>query len=187
MSLDSRVHESHNEVPTEATKGEGENEIIVEPPEYAISDERIDDCDNFVSNEQFLQTPKFQKFIYQHKENKLRIEGREDISEESLNNLQDSIDEEMKIITPAKGKQILIDAGTITYPGWNMMGALIFDTYTKLVGKENFKLPQNTDILYTRSEYDPVQKALLQWDVYPRGRRPLLIYPDELFSILNIQ
>lgn len=59
LSPDSRTHARHDEVPTEATKGEGENGILVEPPEYAISDERIDDYDRFVLDEQFIQTLNF--------------------------------------------------------------------------------------------------------------------------------
>lgn len=117
----------------------------------------------------------------------MRIEGREDISEESLNKLQESIDEEMKTITPTKVRQMLKDVGTIIYPSWNMKGALMFDTYAKSVGKENFKLPENIDTVYNGSGYDPGQKALLQWAMYPRDRRPLRIDLDELFATLTIQ
>lgn len=74
--------------------------------------------------------------MYEHKGKELR-EKRKNVDKNALlNELQIIIEEEMKMVTPTRGRQLLKESSGIIYQGWNMKGALIFDTFTKAVRRE---------------------------------------------------
>lgn len=48
-------------------------------------------------------------------------------------------------------------------------------------------MPKEIDKLFIGSEYDPDQKALLQWAIYPKDKRPILVDTEEAFGHLMVQ
>lgn len=48
------------------------------------------------------------------------------------------------------------------------------------------RFPDNIESVYTGSRYDPGQKPLLQWAIYPRDKRPLIMDPDEMYATLSV-
>lgn len=76
------------------------------------------------------------------------MEKRKNVDKNALlDELQRIIEEEMKMMTLARGRQLLKESGDIIYQVWNMKGALIFDTFAKAVGREQMRLPDNIELV----------------------------------------
>lgn len=48
-------------------------------------------------------------------------------------------------------------------------------------------MPKEIDKLFRGSGYDLDQKALLQWAIYPKDKRPILVDTEEAFGHLMVQ
>lgn len=93
----------------------------------------------------------------------------------------------MKEMTPEKGRQLLKEAGVLLYSGWDMKSALLFDGFLKKQDPNKQMMPDEIDKLFRGLGYDPYQKALLQWAIYPKDKRPTLVDIKEAFGDLMIQ
>ncbi|XP_059067618.1 uncharacterized protein LOC131858403 [Cryptomeria japonica] len=107
--------------------------------------------------------------------------------EEKLKILQEEIDQAMKEMTLERGRLLLKDARILIYSGWDMRSALLFDSFLKKQGPDKQIMPDVIYKIFMGSGYDPDQKALMLWALYPKEKMPLLVDIDEAFGYLMVQ
>lgn len=148
-------------------------------------DERMIEHTSFVSDDQFIKSKEFKSFLYHFKGKKLR-EAMPNITpeneEEILQKLKANIDVEMETMIPQRGRQLLVEAGIILFPGWDLSASFIFDSLLHADNKD-FKLNvQGVNGIFIGSRYDLDEQAMLLWALYPPNKRPKNIDVDKAFG-----
>lgn len=166
-----------------------EAEVDVETGEFNIRDIvdiRMTEHEDFAADDGFASSGEFLSFLYQYKGAHVRRSMAGRSKEEQMRRLQDEIDALMKDMTPKKGRKILKEAGVIIFSGWDINSTLLFDGFLKKQDLNQLVLPQEIDKLFIGSGYDPDQIDLLQWALYPKGKRPIIVDIEETFGHLMI-
>lgn len=139
----------------------------------------------FVSNDQFIKSKEFKSFLYHFKGKKLR----EAVPNITLENeaemkwrLKEDINAEVENMIPQKGRKLLVEAGIILFPGWDLSASFVFDTLLH-VDNRDMKLDiQGVNDIFIGSRYDPNGEEMLLWALYPPNKRPKIIDVAKYFG-----
>lgn len=137
------------------------------------SDARLEEHTSFVSDDEFVKSMEFKSFLYHFKGNKLRDE-MPDVTPENeakmLRKLKDQINSKLENMTPQRGRQLLVEAGIILFPGRDLSAYSIFDSLFHS-DKKDFKLDiQGVNDIFIGSRYDLDDEAMLLGPTIPRIR-----------------
>lgn len=148
-------------------------------------DERMIENVSFVSDDQFIKSKEFKSFLYHLKGKKLR-EAVPNITPENeaemKKRLKEDIDAEVETMTPQKGRQVLVEAGIIVFPGWDLSASFIFDSLLNSDNKDMKLNIQGVKYIFIGSRYDPNEEEMLLWALYPPKKRPKIIDVDKAFG-----
>lgn len=143
--------------------------------------------EDFIADNDFISSKEFNTFLCQHKGKKIRDVMKEKIEEEKILKLQEEVHLAMREMTPENGRQLLKDVGVLIYSGWDMRSALLFDSFHRKHDPTRQIMPDEVDKIFMGSGYDPDQKALMLWALYPKEKRPILVDTIQAFGHLLVQ
>lgn len=105
-------------------------------------------------------------------------------NEEQLlnNNLKSSVEEEMKSMTPKKGRKLLEDAGVMIFPGLDLNSTLVFDSFLKNSNATHKLTPEGVTNIYAGSKYNPNDRSLMIWAMYPPHKKFFVINTEKDFG-----
>lgn len=146
---------------------------------------RLEEFSAFVVDDVFIHSKEFKTFLYNFEGKKFRDSIPNimpDNEGELLKRLKEEIDAEITTMTPQKGRQLLIEAGVILFPGWDLNASFIFNSLLHSENKE-FKLDiQGVNDVFIGSRFGQDEESLRLWDLYPPHKRPKIIDVDKAFG-----
>lgn len=144
----------------------------------------------FVSHSNFVKTLKFELFFYEHKGRALRKRMKDITPEQeatSLEELRKEVDQELESITPERGRELLQEVRVFLLPRWDISSTIVFDNFKKRGDKTLHLTEEASDKMYSSSGYNPDERTLLIWELYPQDKRPTIINnPSQVFGNLMV-
>lgn len=169
--------------PEKEKDSEAEDRLIVSL--FAEIDERMAEHVSFVSDDHFIKSKECKSFLYHFKGKKLREavpNVTPDNEVEMMMRLKKDIDIEVETMTSQRGRQLLVEAGIIVFPGWDLSASFIFDSLLHSANKDMKLNIQGVQDIFIGSRYDPKEEEMLLWALYPPNKRPKIIDVDKTFG-----
>jgi len=92
------------------------------------------------------------------------------------------MDNELKTMTPSKGRQLLNEASVMIFPSLDINSSLVFDSFLHNTnGKYKLILEDVTEV-YMGTKYNNNENSLMIWALYPPHKKTTIIDIEKTFG-----
>lgn len=140
---------------------------------------------SFVSDDQFIRSPKFKSLLYKKKGKAIResvIDITPSNENQILSKLKMDVKNEMKNMTPERGRKLLEESHVMIFPSLDLNSALFFYSFLHDNGAKHKLNPKGVIEVYTRSSYNPDANSLMIWGLYPPHKKSVIIDTKKEFG-----
>lgn len=99
-----------------------------------------------------------------------------------LNTLKLSVEDEMKNMTPKRGRKLLEESSVMIFLGLDLNFSLVFDSFLQDNSATHILSPEGLTEVYTGSKYNLDEGSLMIWALYPPHKRSIIIDTEKTFG-----